>query len=110
MKFYALRTQRIQTQTEAESKIKMKRALWTVISLFIPVLSIWAGQVTVNQSGSGNYTTISAAISAGETNILITDSGHYVETVQIGNPALIVGGPPVFLGASQTGANRPVIT
>ena len=84
------------------------------MSLIIPVVSTCvAGPVFVNQSGpsgSTNFTSIMAAVTSGATNIIITDSAQYFENVQIGDPTLLVGGPPVTLTATQVGANRPVIT
>jgi len=74
------------------------------------------GQVaTVNQSGSGNFTNIQAAIDSGASTIVITDSGHYVENLEIGSPTglggdPLNGGPAVTLTATQCGTNRPVIT
>src|SRR5215470_11153658 len=52
------------------------------------------GQVaTVNQSGSGNFTNIQAAIDSGASTIVITDSGHYVENLEIGSPTGLGGDP-----------------
>lgn len=64
--------------------------------------------MTVNKSGTGDFTTIRAAINSGASTITITDSGNYVEDLQIGNPD--TGGPPVTLTSNQAGTNRPVIT
>jgi hypothetical protein len=87
----------------------MKTLLWAATALSVFGISAWAAtSVTVNKSGSGNYTTIQAAINSGATNITITDSGTYVEDLQIGS--LGAGGSPVTLTSNQTGTNRPVIT
>jgi len=87
----------------------MKAYLWAMPILMLPALGWAAGSsVTVNQSGTGNYTNIQAAIDSGASVITITDSGHYVEDLQIGDPS--TGGPPVTLTSNQAGTNRPVIT
>jgi len=79
--------------------------------LLFPVVSAWAGTTkTVNQSGTGDYTSIQAAIDSGASTITITDSGNYQEDLQIGDPTQVGGGPPVTLTSNQTGTNRPVIT
>ena len=65
----------------------MKKQLWTVVALLIPVVASWAVSVTVNKSGSGNFTNIQVAIDSGASEITITDGGHYVENLEIGNPA-----------------------
>lgn len=73
-------------------------------------ISAWAAtSVTVNKAGTGGaYTTIQAAINSGASTITITDSGTYVEDLQIGS--LGSSGSPVTLTSTQTGTNRPVIT
>jgi len=90
----------------------MKKTLWAV-ALFIPVVSsLAATSITVNKSGSGNYTNIQDAIASTATNgatlITITDSGHYVENLQIGDQD--AGGTALTLTSNQSGTNRPVIT
>jgi len=83
----------------------MKKTLWTAIATLTTALNGWAAaSVTVNQSGSGNFTNIQAAIDSGATTITITDSGQYLENLQI--PA----GPAVTLTSNKNGTNRPVIT
>ena len=87
----------------------MKKNLWIVAALLVPVVASWAGpSVTVRKDGTGNYTSIMAAITNGASIITITDSGTYVEDVQIGDPN--AGGPPVILTSTKSGDNRPVIT
>jgi hypothetical protein len=86
----------------------VKKQLWAVTALLIPVVSSWAVSVTVNKSGSGNFTNIQAAIDSGASQITITDSGHYVENLEIGSPS--TGGPAVTLTSNQSGTNRPVIS
>src|SRR5437867_7475429 len=87
----------------------MKKSLWAVMALLVPVVSGWAAaSVTVNQSGAGNFTTIQAAISSGASLITITDSSNYVENLEIGNQD--TGGSAVTLTSNQSGTNRPVIT
>ena len=89
----------------------MKKSIYAASVLLVGVISGWAVSVTVNQSlpvGGGNYTNIQAAIDSGASTITITDSGHYVEDVQIGDP--IANGPPVILTSTKTRSSRPVIT
>src|SRR5256885_4849458 len=86
----------------------MQKHLWAVMALLIPVVSSWAVSVTVNKSGTGNFTNIQAAIDSGASEITITDSGHYVENLEIGNPN--TGSSPVTLTSNQSGTNRPVIS
>jgi len=86
----------------------MKKSQWLLAAWLVPVVSSWAVTVTVNQSGSGNFTNIQAAIDSGADIITITDSGHYVENLEIGSPAS--GGPAVTLTSTKTGNSRPVIT
>ncbi len=65
--------------------------------------------VEVNQSGAGGaFTSIQAAIDSGAKEIIITDSGTYLEDLQIGTPE--DGGPAVTLTSTKTGGERPVIT
>ena len=87
----------------------MKKILCAAIALFGALSSTGAaGSVTVNQSGSGNFTSIQAAIDSGASLITITDSGHYVENLEIGGQD--TGGPAVTLTSNKTGTNLPVIT
>jgi hypothetical protein len=91
-------------------KILSKCAASICLSLlaFTAPIHLARGAVTVNQSGSGDFTTIKDAIASGASFITITDNGHYIENVQIGDPNS--GGSPVVLTSTQSGTNRPVIT
>ena len=89
--------------------IHMKRNLWIVAALLVPVVASGATSATVRKDGAGGaYTTIQAAINSGASTITITDSGNYVEDLQIGDTG--TNGPPVVLTSTNTGNNRPVIT
>ncbi len=94
----------------------MKKIISIVAALWVPLVCSWgAASVTVNQTGTGNFTTIQAAIDSGASLITITDSSNYVENLEIGSPAglggdPLNGGPPVVLTSNQSGTNRPVIT
>src|SRR5882672_5971078 len=67
-----------------KGRIPMKKTLWTAIAALTTALNGWAAaSVTVNQSGSGNFTNIQAAIDSGATTITITDRGQYLENLQI---------------------------
>jgi hypothetical protein len=93
----------------------MKRNLWIVAALLVPVVASWATSATVRKDGAGGaYTTIQAAINSGASIITIMDSGTYVEDVTIGtdygSPDPAASGPPVTLTSTSSGANRPVIT
>jgi hypothetical protein len=75
----------------------------------IPAFSSMAApSVTVNKSGTGDFTTIQDAINSGATLITITDSTNYVENLEIGTQD--GGGVAVVLTSNKTGTNRPVIT
>lgn len=87
----------------------MKRFACVIVLLSVFSLYGWPVSVEVNQSGAGGaFTTIQAAIDSGADTITITDSGNYVENVEIGDPDN--GGKPVTLTSNQTGDQRPVIT
>ena len=66
----------------------------------------WAG--TVAQDGSGDYTSIQAAIDAGETLVTIIDSAVYDENVRIGD--LHGAGTAVTLTSNKSGADRPTLS
>ncbi len=88
----------------------MRILLWAGTALSAFGISAWAAtSVTVNKAGTGGaYTTIQAAIDSGASTITITDSGTYVEDLQIGT--LGSSGSPVTLTSNQAGTNRPVVT
>jgi hypothetical protein len=87
----------------------MKQVFWLTAAFLVAALSgEAASSVTVNKSGTGDFTTIQAAINSGATLITITDSTNYVENLEIGNQD--TGGIGVVLTSNKTGTNRPVIT
>jgi len=88
----------------------MKKSIYVLSALLVAAVSGWAAtSATVNKAGTGGaYTTIQAAIDSGASTVTITDSGTYLEDVQIGDPD--TSGPPVTLTSTKTGDSRPVIT
>src|SRR5438128_3052996 len=82
----------------------MRTKLLALMAFLSPVVCNWAASVTVNQSGSGDYTNIQAAINSGATTITVTDSAQYFENLEIG------AGSAVTLTSTKTGTNRPVVT
>src|SRR6185436_12980290 len=85
----------------------MKQTFWTLMGLMLSVAAAWPAAVTVNKAGTGNYTTIQEAINSGASQITITDSETYLESLEIGDP--FIGGDPVTLTSTKTGSQRPVI-
>ena len=86
------------------------------LCVFIVGLLLWSPQVfsvtvEVNKAGTnGAFTSIQAAIDSGADDIKITDSGVYVENLEIGDPNDTVGAnSAVTLRSTGTGAERPVI-
>lgn len=84
----------------------MKSSVFVTLACVALVSSGWA--VNVAQDGSGDFTSIQAALDSGATEITITDSGVYDEIVMVGNQAS--GGDAVTITSTQSGDQRPVIS
>ena len=84
----------------------MRKHLLTIVCIVAMSATGWAG--TVAQDGSGDYTSIQAAIDAGETMVTIIDSGVYDENVRIGD--LHGAGTAVTLTSNKSGAERPTLS